>query len=156
MASSYDPDCDYVDGQIEERNVGEWEHADLQLTIGTYLRVQYKASGIRVVTELRIRVKPTRFRIPDLVVYLEHPGERVPSKPPFLCIEILSPEDRMSRIEARINDYLAMGVPYVWMLDPETRQAYTATPAEGLREVKTGVLRTENPALELPLDQMFA
>ena len=66
------------------------------------------------------------------------------------------PEDRMSRIEARINDYLAMGVPYVWVLDPETRQAYIATPAEGLREVKSGVLRTENPVLELPLAEMFA
>ena len=33
----------------------------------------------------------------------------------------------MSRIEIRINDYLVMGVPYVWVLDPETKQAFTAT-----------------------------
>jgi hypothetical protein len=62
----------------------------------------------------------------------------------------------MSRVQVCINGFLAMGVPYVWVLDPETRQAYIATRAEGLREVKSGVLRTENPALELPLDQMFA
>jgi len=46
--------------------------------------------------------------------------------------------------------------PYVWVLDPETKQAYTATPAEGLCEVKTGVLKTENPELEVPLSEIFA
>ncbi len=82
--------------------------------------------------------------------------EQVLTKPPFICIEVLSPRDRMSRVEQRIADYLEMGVPYVWVLDPETRQAYTATPAEGLREVKTGVLKNENPALEVPLSELFA
>jgi len=61
----------------------------------------------------------------------------------------------MSRVEVRINDYLAMGVPYVWVLDPETRQAFAATAVEGLKEVKNGMLRTENPALELPLAECF-
>ena len=83
------------------------------------------------------------------------PGEGVLTKPPFICIEILSPEDRMSRVEVRINDYLAMGVPYVWVLDPETRQAFTATAAKGLKEVKSGVLKTEEPALEVPLGEIF-
>jgi hypothetical protein len=48
-----------------------------------------------------------------------------------------------------------MGVPYVWLLDPATRRAYTATAAEGLREVKSGILKTENPALEMPLFEIF-
>ena len=57
----------------------------------------------------------------------------------------------MSRLEIRIQDYLQMGVSHVWVLDPLTRQAYIATAADGLREVKSGVLLTENPALEMPL-----
>ena len=57
----------------------------------------------------------------------------------------------MSRIEVRIQDYLKMGVPYVWVLDPRTKQAYVATTADGLREVKSGVLATANPAFEVPL-----
>ena len=77
------------------------------------------------------------------------------STPPFLCIEILSPENRMSRVKVRINDFLAMGVNTVWLIDPETRQAYTANAAEGLREVKTGVLRTESPVIEMPLADVF-
>ena len=155
LASSYEPDCDFVDDHIEERNVGEWSDAKLQLRVGAYLLTQYGDLGIHVATELRIRVAPKRIRIPDICVYLSDPGERVPSAPPFLCIEILSPEDRMSRVEVRINDYLAMGVRYVWVLDPETRQAFQATAAEGLRETKDRTLRTSGPVFELPLDQIF-
>ncbi len=154
-ASSYEPDCDYVDGHIEERNLGQGTHARLQLRIGAYLLAHYEQEGIAVGTEWRVQVEPTRFRIPDVCVVLDGPGEEILTKPPFLCIEILSPEDRMSRIEERINDYLAMGVPYVWVLDPQTKQAYRATSAEGLCEVKGGVLRTDNPVLEVPLSEIF-
>lgn len=155
LASSYEPDCDFVDGHIEERNLGEWDHSRLQGKIIAYLIARYEAAGIQSVPKLRIRVSPTRFRVPDISVFLSDPGERVPTKPPFICIEILSPEDRMSRVGVRISDYLAMGVPYVWVLDPQTKQAFASTPAEGLKEVKTGVLRTENPEIELPLAEAF-
>ena len=39
--------------------------------------------------------------------------------------------------------------------DAETRQAYTATAADGLREVKTGALRTESPVIEMSLAEVF-
>jgi Uma2 family endonuclease len=155
LATSYRPDCDYVDGRVEERNLGEWDHSSLQTRVSAYFFARRKEWRISVVVEQRVQVKPTRFRIPDVCVVLGNPGEQILTKPPFLCIEILSPEDRMSRVEERIDDYLAMGVPFVWLLDPATRRAYIATVALGLREVKDGVLRTENPALEVPLDEVF-
>jgi len=155
LASAYEPDCDFVDGHIEERNVGEWDHSRLQLKVGAYLLAHYGDTGLEVATELRIRVTQTRVRIPDICVFLQNPGERVPTKPPFICIEILSPEDRMSRVEVRINDYLSMGVRYVWVLDPETKQAFTATAAAGLQEVKSGVLKTGNPVIEVPPSEIF-
>ena len=155
LASAYEPDCDFVDGHIEERNVGEVTHARLQLRIGAYLLARYESQGIVGMTEVRVQIRPSRFRVPDVCVTLGEPGEEVLTKPPFICIEILSPEDRMSRVEVRINDYLAMGVPYVWVLDPETKQAFTATAATGLQEVKSGVLKTENPTLEVPLGEIF-
>lgn len=155
LASSYEPDCDFVDGHVEERNVGETAHAKLQLRIGSYLLTHYESHGITVGTEWRMRVAPTRVRIPDVCAFLGDPQERVPTTPPFLCIEILSPEDRMNPLEVRIKDYFEMGVQYVWVLDPYTKQAYVATPADGLREVKTGVLTTANPAFEVPLNEVF-
>jgi Uma2 family endonuclease len=62
----------------------------------------------------------------------------------------------MKRVKERIDDYLAMGVSYVWVLDPSGRQVYVATPAAGFHEFKGDVLRTENPGLELPLAEVFS
>jgi Uma2 family endonuclease len=155
LANTYEPDCDYVDGEIEERNVGEVAHAKLQLKVGSYLLTHYESAGFSAFTEVRVQVSATRFRIPDVCVTVGDPGEGILSEPLFLCVEILSPEDRMSRLEVRIQDYLRMGVPHVWVLDPLTRQAYIATAADGLREIKTGVLRTESPVLEMPLTGLW-
>src|SRR5581483_4046716 len=121
-----------------------------------YLWNRYRQHGFIAVPEQRVQVKPTRFRIPDVCVVLGQPGEKILTKPPFLCIEVLSPEDRMSGVEQRIQDYLEMGVAYVWVLDPETKRAYSATAAEGLREIKSGILTTESPRLEVPLSEIFS
>src|ERR1700689_2217872 len=153
LATSYRPDCDYVDGEVVERNLGEWDHSSTQGAVLLYMGVRQKKWGIIIVPEQRVQVKLGRFRVPDLCVLLREPGEQVLTKPPFLCIEILSPEDRMSRIKERVTDYLDMGVSSVWVLDPKTKRAYAATAAGSLREVK-GVLKTENPVIEVPLDEI--
>jgi Clp amino terminal domain, pathogenicity island component len=75
---------------------------------------------------------------------------------PFLCIEILSPADRFGEVRQRIEERLAIGLRYVWLLDPVTHHVYIATPAAGLQEFKGDILRTENPPFELPLAQVFA
>jgi Uma2 family endonuclease len=68
-----------------------------------------------------VQVKEYRFRVPDVcVIFAEAPKESILTHPPLLCIEILSPEDRMSEILERVKDYLAFGVRYVWVLDPRT------------------------------------
>src|SRR5215467_16283846 len=106
LSTSYEPDCDYVDGVIEERNLGELDHGWLQALLISYFFARRKEWGISVIPELRVQVKPTRFRVPDVCVVIGgKPGEQILTKPPFLCIESLSPEDRMSRVEQRIDDY---------------------------------------------------
>lgn len=156
LATSYRPDCDYVDGRIEERNLGEWDHSKLQAAITAYFYQRRKSWNISVAPEQRVQVSPTRFRIPDVCVVLGEPDGQIFRQPPFICIEILSKDDRMTEMQQRINDYLTMGVGYVWVLDPSSRQVYVATPAAGFHEFKGDVLRTENPVLELPLADVFA
>jgi Uma2 family endonuclease len=155
LATSYRPDCDYVDGEVVERNLGEQDHSWLQAALGSYFFVRRKEWNITVLPEQRVQVKPARFRVPDLCVILGKTDEQILTKPPFLCIEILSPDDRMKRVKERVTDYLEMGVPYVCVLDPKTKRTYVATAAESLHEVKTSVLRTENPVLEVPLNEIF-
>ena len=155
LRTAYRPDCDYVDGAIVERNVGEKSHAKLQQEILVYLRERRSQWGIFVIQETRVQVSPTRFRVPDVCVIAgPEPDEEIFTEPPFLCIEILSPEDRMSRMQAKIDDYLAFGVAYVWVVDPQTRKAWVYT-ADLMREVRDGVLRTERPDIAVPLDELF-
>jgi Uma2 family endonuclease len=155
LHGTYEPDCDYVDGELVERNVGEYKHSLVQLILGARLYAMSVSLKLRVTTESRMRVSPTRFRIPDLTVMLKsQPVEPVLTAPPFLCIEILSPEDRMSRMIERVKDYLAFGVDNVWVIDPSTRTAYSYT-AEGVREVRDQ-LTTQNPDISISLPEMFA
>ena len=60
----------------------------------------------------------------------------------------------MSRVRQKIDEYLAFGVSYVWLIDPERRRADVYTPSL-IYEAKDGLLRTENPAIEVPLDALF-
>jgi Uma2 family endonuclease len=95
LSSSYEADCDYVDGLLEERNWGEWDHNRLQGVLVTYLGNRERQWKVWVVLEQRIRIGPRRFRIPDVcVIPRNRETEQVPTKPPLVCIEILSPEDR--------------------------------------------------------------
>ena len=105
--------------------------------------------------EQRVQVKKNRFRIPDVLVVLGEPNDPIVTTPPFLCVEILSRDDRLSLMQSRIDDYLAMGVPYVWLIDPFTKKAYVSTAEAGLQEVKSGTLRTANPVIEVPLSEIF-
>jgi len=154
LRTSYRPDCDYVDGEVLERNMGEKSHAKLQKAILLYLSAREKELGIWVIQEQGVQVSPKRFRIPDICVTLGEPNEEILRQPPFICIEVLSPEDRWPRIQQRIDDYLAMGVPYVWVLDPATKSAYSVAPRQPAAKA-TGVLQTQNPAVELPLSEIF-
>jgi Uma2 family endonuclease len=151
----YHPDRDYVDGEVLERNMAERTHGIAQREFLFFFRSRWREWNVFVFPEQRIQVKPTRFRIPDLCVCLRDPEEEIFHAAPFLCIEILSPEDRMDRVQDRIDDYLNFGVPYVWMVNPRTRRGWVYTKEE-IREAKDGVLRTENPSLIVPLTDIFA
>ena len=152
LSTSYDPDCEYIDGVILERNGGERDHSTLQGATFAWFFNRQKDLKIAVFPEQRVQVPPTRFRVPDVCVTLETPGEQIFTKPPFICIEILSPEDRLSAMQERVTDYLDTGVQYVWILDPKTRLAYRWT-REGMHQVLE--LRTETPTIVVPLADVF-
>ena len=154
LNTSYRPDCDYLDGELLERNVGEWDHSRLQMLLSRYLSNREKEWGIVVVPEQRVQVKARRFRVPDITVIAGGPPDGpIITNPPFLCIEILSPSDRLTEMQERIDDYLSFGVSYVWLIDPRTRQAYVHT-SSAIRQVRDGVLTTDNPDIRVVLDEL--
>src|SRR5258708_2970351 len=140
LHTSYDPDCDYVDGAIVERNVGELDHSDLQSEIVAYFRARKGKSGIYAFAEQGVQVSARRFRIPDVcIVAGSKPTEQILSKPPLICVEILSKDDRMSTMQERISDYLQFGVRYVWVVDPRTRPPWIYT-QDGSPESQDAIL----------------
>jgi Uma2 family endonuclease len=156
LRTSFDgSDCEFLDGEVVERNMGELPHGDVQSTLSRLLWRLRKTLGIRVVTEIRIQIGPRRYRVADLAVWRDdNIGTRIPTVPPFLAVEILSPEDRMVRMLAKIQEYLSIGVEYVWVIDPEEKAAlsYSQKHPEG---AAVTTLRTENPDIEIPLESAF-
>jgi Uma2 family endonuclease len=155
LSTSYEGGAEYVDGEVVERLWGERSHSEMQSELLFFLHNRRAELGTLVLPSLTIQVGATRFRIPDVSVYLEEPEGQIPCTPPFICIEVLSPEDRCIRFQEKIDDYLNFGVRYIWVINPWSRRAWTYH-KEGSREVKDGVLRAENPALAIPLAELFA
>lgn len=154
LTTSYRPDCDYLEGELLERNVGEWDHARLQMLLSRYLSNREKQLGILVVPEQRVQVKAKRFRVPDITVLAgPRPAGGIITEPPFLCVEILSPRDRVVEMQERIGDYLKFGVRYVWLIDPKTRLTFVHTP-DGVQEIKNGILSTKDPDIHVSLSDL--
>jgi Uma2 family endonuclease len=102
-----------------------------------------------------MRVSATRYRVPDVCACHKEPDESVFTQAPALCIEILSREDPLSRISKVANDYLAMGVPTVWLLDPLEKRAYVADSEAGIHEVKHQIATTDS-RVAFPLAEIFS
>jgi Uma2 family endonuclease len=154
LSTAYSPDCDFVDGVLEDRHVGEMDHGLIQAALIAWFFARRKELGIEVIPEQRVQVSASRYRLPDVCVTLGRPDEQIFRTPPFLCIEILSPLDQMGRVLAKISDYLNFGVPYVWVIDPRNRSATVYTASE-VKPANDGILRTQNPDIALPLAELF-
>jgi len=153
LNTSYRPDCDYIDGEVSERNVGEFKHGRLQGVIGAWFLSREARWRIKSAVEVRLKVSARRFRIPDVIILsADAPDERVIVTPPLVCIEILSTCDTLSQIWDRTQDYLAIGVPVCWIIDPVSRRGWIATPA-GLVEARDGVMRAGE--IEMPLSEVL-
>ena len=121
LHSEYEPDADFVDGEIEERCVGEDSHSAWQLAIAHWFRMHAAEWRIRVRPEMRIQTSGSRFRVADVAILdAALPRDPIAQHPPLAGFEVLSPEDRHTRLMRKLDDYEAMGVPEIWVIDPET------------------------------------
>ena len=132
LRTFYRPDCDYVDGEVLERDLGEQSHNLVQKMIASIFTVNRKVWGLRSITEQRVQVSSTRYRIPDVcVVSSADPIHPILGAAPLVCIEVLSQEDRFQRIITRVQDCRFMGVQHIWIIDPESRECWTIDNSSG-------------------------
>lgn len=126
LQSSYEPDAEYVDGEIEERPMGEFDHSSWQTAILAWFLQRQVEWNIYVRPELRVRVSATNYRVPDVAVLdRSNPIEQTITRPPIAVFEIMSPEDRMPRILRKLSDYAGMGIGTIVVIDPKTDKVWS-------------------------------
>jgi len=153
LHTSYDPDVEYVDGVLVERNVGDWLHSLIQSNLIFVIRSRYP--HVYVLPELRSKTTETRYRLPDVcVLLLAAPKTRYLLDAAYLAIEILSEDDSMSKMMEKLAEYERKGVLNIWVIDPRlnTMSVYTAGT---LQEVKDTVTTIGEPRLELTRNEIF-
>ena len=119
LSGSFTPACEYIDGTLRQKPMPTKLHAFMQFLLVTLLREQ----GVEALAEVSVRVSPTRYLIADVIadVAIEDP---YPTHPVNLCVEILSPEDRLSAVFTKCEEYHAWGVLCCWVLDPVKQTAW--------------------------------
>lgn len=156
LSKSWSPDREYIDGEVCERNLGEFDHANLQTVLAAWLHGRRRKWNIRVVVEQRVQVSARRFRIPDVsVLSTDWPVEQIIRRPPLICIEILSKDDTVGSYRDRVADYTSMGVPNIWLFDPERREVWTCT-NDSMIKVTGDVLTASETEIIIPLAEIWA
>ena len=90
MRTAYEPDAEFVGGEIVERNLGENPHSAAQVRLVEIFYELRKKHPVYCRTELRMRLAPARIRIPDVAIFHpKEPTELVPSDAPLVIVEIV-------------------------------------------------------------------
>jgi Uma2 family endonuclease len=155
LSTVYEPDCEYDDGVVVERNLGEFEHAYLQTLLATLFTNNMDSWGVFGLTEQRVQIQARKFRVPDVcVLRLGAPAEDILTQPPLIAIEILSPEDTIRRAAKKAAEYLQFGIQHVWVIDPHARVGYRGE-TNGLELVPGGVFTVPGTPIQVPISELF-
>ena len=156
LQTIYEPDCDFIDGELKERNVGEQPHSHLQSILAGIFRDNRRVWLVRSLTEQRIQTRPTRFRIPDVcILRSSDPRDPIIRFAPFICLEILSKDDSLMDLQEKVDEFQALGVEHIWIVDPKLRKGYIAS-AQGFRHTDNGIFTIPGTPIRIDLAEVFA
>lgn len=160
--------CELIDGRIVRMSPTGGEHGWLEIELGRVLGnfVAERRLGWVVGGEVGIytRRNPDRVRGADLAFVSRsrsprRPGKRFLDVAPELLIEVLSPEDRWQDLRSKLEEYFALGVERVWVVEPENRAVLVCrSPSEARRLGETDTLEGEGVlgGFSLPIASLFA
>jgi Uma2 family endonuclease len=153
LKTSYDPDAEFVNGEVEGRSVGEYDHNIVQRAILLWFHLHDKEWQTRTIQEQRTRLNSGNVRIPDVSVWARSvPVEPVFSRPQLIAIEVLSPEDRHSKVQEKVEDYRQFAVPNIWVVDPIQRLGWDCSEGNWMRTKRFVVAGT---SIYLELENLF-
>ena len=148
-----DREPEYVRGELIYRPMPDYAHAFIQMMLGSMLIQALSAQGYTVLSELRSRLAPDNYRLPDIAVY--GPGQQaepVPSEPPRIAIEIISKDESHSEMLQKLEDYQAWGVANIWTVDPR-RKKLSVFADDALKNVDA--LKLAGTDFEVNMDQLL-
>lgn len=127
------PYYEYWFGEAVQKTVPTWLHSLLQAILAEILN----HSGYRAGSEVELRIDPDWQPKADIAAALiiEHP---YPTKPLDVVAEILSPEDRMSRVFEKCRQYARIGILKTFVLDLQLHYSWEwSRETENLERVST-------------------
>src|SRR5438477_1907968 len=152
LNTSYDPDVEYVDGVLVERNVGDYLHSLVQRNLILAFSIKYP--HVKALPELRSKTQETRYRLPDVCVLLAAPNTKYLLDAAFLVVEILSEDDRMSVTLEKLDEYERKGVPNIWLIDPRLKTMSVYSNGD-LREIRDDVISTSDGQVAITREEIF-
>ena len=144
------PYCEYIDGVLYPKAMPTKLHALVQFMLITLLRKQC----VEALSEVSVRLNATKFLIPDVIAAptIQSP---YPTEPVLLCVEILSPDDRVGAMLAKCELYHAWGVPFCWVIDPEKQTAWLYNSGGEPERIERGGTLTAGE-LSVRLEELFS
>jgi len=115
---TFEHDAEFVHGEIVERSMPDYIHGRIQFLLSLAFGRLTPSRSLYPCLEVRMRVEPEVYRIPDVAVFATPPQTTVPDSPPLLVIEILSKDDRYHDLMEKLEEYRIWGVANIWVVDP--------------------------------------
>ncbi len=109
---------------------------------------------VRPGVEIHTRITPSRFRLPDVSINRLGPATKsFQVDPPLIAIEVLSPGNSAQDLHRKLEDYQLMAIPYVWIIDPESRVGWSAAGTVLIEQTRFSIPGTP---IYLDLPELFA
>jgi Uma2 family endonuclease len=151
LATHYDREPEYVRGELREKPMPDAVHAWLQRAL--LLMFVPAKHGLIALPEVRCRVGPDLYRLPDVAVFAAGERiERVPATPPLAVIEIVSQDERHVELVEQLRDYETWGVSHIWVVDAWTKRLSIWS---GGALLPVDVLRLPEHNFEVRLNQLL-
>jgi Uma2 family endonuclease len=154
LRSTFEPDAEFVRGEIVERSMPDYLHSKIQGLLLIWLGRLLERHRVQPCPELRMRLGPGVYRVPDVALIAgPEPETRFPDTPPLVIIEIVSLDDRYPDVIGKLEEYRTWGVPNIWLVDPHKKRLGVHTES-GLQDVSSLTLPEFN--FEIPARALFA
>ena len=140
---------EFTDGCIEELPMPTFTHQSVLLFLYDLLRAYLKPrGGVVMVAALRLRVRPGKFREPDLLLLRDRSDRRCQDRywlGADLVVEVVSPDNPDRDLVEKRADYAEAGIPEYWIADPRDETIRVLT-LRGAAYVEHGAYRRGDTA----------